>query len=126
MKRLAFAALLGLLACIAIAQTVSTSVALAWSAPTTNTDGTTIAGALTYNLYQGPVAGPFVKVASGLTGTSDTITSLTAGNCFALSAVEVQGATGATSVESALTTTKCVEVPGAPGNMTISVTLTVK
>ena len=106
------------------AQSVSTAVNLGWTAPTANTDGSKITGTLAYNVYQGPSAGPFVKALTGLTGTSATITSLAAGTCFAVSAVETLGKT---STESALTTTACAIVPDSPpGGLTVTITLTVK
>jgi hypothetical protein len=127
MKRLLLAAFAAVITACAVipasAQTASTSVTLSWTAPTKNTDGSAITGTLTYNLYQGPAAGPFVKVASNITGTSDVVTSLSAGNCFAVTAVETGSAT---STESALSNTSCDIVPGSPSGLTITVTVTVK
>jgi hypothetical protein len=127
MKRLLLAAFAAVITACAVipasAQTTSTSVTVGWIAPTKNTDGSAITGTLTYNLYQGPPAGPFVKVASGIAGTSDVVTSLSEGNCFAITAVE----TGtASSVESALSSTACATIPGSPSGLTITVTVTVK
>jgi hypothetical protein len=123
MKRSLLAVVLALVSAVALAQTVATSVNLGWKAPTANTDGSAITGTLTYNLYQGPKAGPFVKAASGLTGTSTVVTSLAAGNCFTLTAVEAQGAS---TTESAPTATVCALVPNSPpGGLTVTVTLTI-
>jgi hypothetical protein len=115
--------LFALLCSMASAQTVTQSIQLGWTAPTKNTDGSAITGALTYTLFQGPSAGPFVQVATGLTGITTTVTSATAGNCFALAAVEAQGAT---ITASALSPTVCALIPSSPNGVTISVTITVK
>jgi hypothetical protein len=58
------------------AQTAPTAT-LTWTAPTTYTDGTTIPGtvAITYNVYQGNTATTLVKVASGVTTLTNTITT---------------------------------------------------
>jgi hypothetical protein len=120
MKRVLCTALLALVAACAIAQTATTSVALGWTAPTQNVDGSAISGALTYNLYQGPKAGPFTKVGSGLAAVSTTVTSLAAGACFAVTAVETTGS------ESALSNTACALQSAAPSGMSVVVTVTVK
>jgi hypothetical protein len=107
----------------ALAQSVTQSIGLTWTAPTKNTDGSAITGTLTYTLFQGPTAGPFVQVATGLSGTSSTVTSTAAGNCFALAAVETQGAT---STASAPSPTVCALIPAGPSGLTISITISVK
>jgi hypothetical protein len=127
MKRLLILAALSLLAGVAHAQAatpppaVSTSVGLNWTAPTANTDASAIIGTLTYNLYQGPKAGPFAKVASGITGTTTIVTSLSAGTCFWLSAVEA--ITASSTAESVPTGPVCATQPGSPGGLSISVTV---
>lgn len=104
------------------AQTVTTKVNLTITAPTANTDGSTISGTLTYTLYQGPKAGPFALVASGITSTTTTVTSLASGNCFSVIAVETVGATSSTaSVPSA---TVCVVIPNPPGGLAVGVSVT--
>jgi hypothetical protein len=106
----------------AFAQTVTTKVNLSWTAPTANTDGSAITGALTYNVYQGPKAGPFVAIATGATGTTTTVTTLASGNCFSVVAQEATGSTSFT--DSAPSNTQCVPVPNAPGSVTVTVTVT--
>lgn len=110
--------LLTLIASCAIAQTVTTSNTLSWTAPTTNTDGSTITGTLTYNVYQGAKGGAFTKTASAVTGSSTTVTT-TAGSCFAVTSV-AQGS------ESALSNTACLLQPSGPTAASVSVTITVK
>lgn len=112
------------LACmVANAQAVTTvpgpTIAVSWTAPTNNTNGTPIAGAITYNLYQGPQAGTLVKVQSGITGTSGVITAgIVPGTvyCFAATAV-------ANGNESVQTSPACgvvaIGTPNAPGQITI-------
>lgn len=113
-----------LLVCLsALAQTVTQNIQLGWVAPTKNTDGSAITGTLSYTLFQGPSAGPFIQVATGLSGTSTTVTSATAGNCFALAAVEAQGAT---TTASALSPTVCALIPSSPSGVTVTVSITVK
>ena len=60
------------------ASATAPTAALAWSAPTTYTDGSAIPStvAITYNVYQSCTsATSLVKVASGITALTDTITS---------------------------------------------------
>ena len=79
-----------------------------WSAPTLNTDGSAIVGALTYNVYEGP-AGALVKVAAATTAQTlqlagGFIPGLT--YCFAVTAIEG-------GVESAQSAQVCVKIPFA-------------
>jgi hypothetical protein len=123
MKKLLLVLLSGLLCAAATAQTVTTAVNLGWKAPTANTDGSTITGTLTYALYQGPPAGPFTQVATGLTGTTTVVTTLAAGNCFTLVANEL---IGTSTTSSAPTGTTCALIPDSPpGGLTVTVTLTI-
>lgn len=94
------------------------SAAVSWTAPTTNTDGSAIAGTVTYNLYQG-LSGALVKVQSAVASTSTTVTTgLTAGTtqCFAVTAV-------ANGMEGPQSTSACAavpfSVPGAPTQVTV-------
>lgn len=121
---------LSLLAAVAQAQaappaavpTATVAVNINWTAPTLNTDGSTITGALTYNLYQGPKAGPFVKVGNGLAGSTTTVTSLAGGPCFQVTAVEALTPSG--TAESLPVGPVCSIQPASPGAATISVTVT--
>jgi hypothetical protein len=122
-RRVATASLFIALSASALAQTVTTEVSLGWTAPTKNLDGSAIAGTLTYAVFQGPAAGPFTQVASGLTGVSTIISSATAGNCFAVEAIETLGAS---STASGLSPTVCAALPSPASGLTISITLTVK
>lgn len=106
-----------------IAQTVTTSISLGWTAPTQNTDGSSISGALAYQVYQGPKAGPFVAVGSPVSTTTEIITSASAGNCFTVSTSET---IGASTTVSALSPTVCAEIPSGASGLTISFTVTVK
>lgn len=110
-----------LFASLATSQTTGHSAAIAWTAPTANSDGSALTGALTYNLYQGP-DGALVSVQTGLTGLTATVTTgLTAGStqCFAVTAVE-NGVESAPSLESCVTLP--VLAPAAPGLPTVTVT----
>ena len=115
-----FALGFGLMRC-ANAQAATTSVVLDWTPPTLNSDGSAITGALTYNLYQGPKAGPFVKVGNGVAGVTSTITTLAAGNCFQITAVEQ--ITPTSTSEGLPSGVVCAIQPGVPGGLSISVTV---
>jgi hypothetical protein len=96
------------------------SASLVWTPPTLNTDGSAIAGAITYNLYQGPCAGPLVQVQSGLTVAAATVsTGLTPGQNtgFAVTAV-VAG------LESAQTAAACATIPFPQPNAPTLLTVT--
>lgn len=105
---------------VAVAQIVTTGRALNWTAPTAYTDGTPLTGALTYNVYQGVKAGPFVKVSSVLTATNTLIVNTTAGNCFAVTALDSKGN------ESLPSPTICALQPSMPGDISVAITITVK
>ncbi len=96
---LALVAIVALLPALSSAQTscpaptlvkpVGGSVALSWAPPSAYTDGTAIAVgvAVTYNLYN-LASGTPQLLASGLTSTSSTRTSLSAGTpCYVVTAV---------------------------------------
>lgn len=114
--------------CAASAQPAPTNTAtLSWTAPTTNTDGSTItAGAVTYNIYQTPagaVSGG-VKLASALADTGDVVSTQAGGGpiadgqtlCYNVTAV-VAG------VESAYSNQACktwaAGTPVAPSGLTV-------
>lgn len=98
---------------------VGSNITLTWVPPTTNTDGTPISGAITYNLYNVTGANP-VLLAGGLTSATSARTNLSAGTpCYAVTAV-VGG------VESGISNTASVwvaEIPSAP--KTVSCTITI-
>jgi hypothetical protein len=76
MKRIAlFCAALIASACV-LAQ-AAPQATLTWTAPTTYTDGSSIPSTVvvTYNVYQGPSATTLVKVASGVTTLTSSITT---------------------------------------------------
>jgi hypothetical protein len=117
-----FLLLFGLtVASFALAQTIPPTVAVSWTAPTTNTNGSTITGAITYNLYVGGTGvAPLVTVQQkGITLTHVPATGVVPGTtmCFAVTAV-VGG------VESAQTTPVCTAItptPGIPTKLTVGV-----
>lgn len=84
------------------------NITLSWVAPTKNGDGSTITGALTYNLYSLGGTNPVLLV-SGITGTSTVRTNLSIGTpCYAVTSV-------AGGVESAvLSNTASIKVVAAP------------
>jgi hypothetical protein len=104
-------------ALLAASQAFAATATVSWIAPTTNTNGTAISGALTYNVYQNAV-----KVQSGVAGLTATVTTgLTAGStqCFSVSAVEA-GVEGAQSLPSCVTLQALT--PNAPTVPTVTIT----
>jgi len=100
---------------------MSAVVTLDWVAPTTNTDGSAITGAITYNVYQGASATSLAKVQSGITALTTTVTTgLTPGAeaFFSVTAV----AEGEESSEvSAVSILIPALVPNAPTGLTAAV-----
>lgn len=122
MKKLTMGiALLAVCAVVYAAVTASVS----WTAPTTNTDGSKITGAITYNLYSGATATALPFTAVVQKGMSNTLTQvmsgLTAGvqTCFAATAVVA-------TIESAQSTPTCYTpaaatlTPSPPGKVTVT------
>jgi len=118
----------GLLCCVglclgtvAVAQSAPAvaSTTLSWTAPTTFSDGTPIAGTITYNVYAGATPATLAKVLSAVAGTSTTATAPTQ-PCYAVSAV-VAG------VESTLSDAVCwgavPKVPARPTNVKCTFTV---
>lgn len=130
-RSLALLATCALLSSLAVAQAVTLpapvlsvkiggNITLGWVAPTQNTDGSAITGALTYNLYSVTSTGS-TSLQTGITGTTNQRTNLNAGTpCYSLTAV-VNG------LESAPTVPVCVAVvagPNAPTSVSVTITLT--
>lgn len=116
MKRLLYLALI-IAPIAAEAQTATVS----WTAPTKNTDGTSINAPLTYNLYQGAQGTTPTKVQSSLATTTATVTAgLTPGTtqCFTVTAL-------ANGNESAQSASACAAIPfptpGVPTQITVVV-----
>jgi hypothetical protein len=110
---------LALFATLSLAQTAPTAV-LSWTAPTTYSDGTTIPSsvALTYNIYQGISATALVKVATGVTAlTSSISTGLADGTTYYWSVTAVAG--GLEGAQSNVGTKTFAAV--APGTVTLTV-----
>ena len=112
MHRIALSIILSLVAANALAATATVT----WTAP-----AQTITGAVTYNVYQGPMDN-VVKIQSGVAGITATVTGLTldgSTQCWAVTAV-IAG------VESALSPLACVTLnsaaPNAPGTPTVTIT----
>lgn len=106
--------------CTVGAANTAPKAVLAWVAPTLNTDTTAITNLpLTYNLYQGTSSGTEVKVASGITALTSTLTTgLVGGKSYYwfVTAVDSQGTEGLASAEVCKT---------FPGSVPAAVTLTV-
>ena len=99
------------------AQSATTQVTLSWTVPTQNTDGTSISGTISYNLYEATSSsGPWTKVQGELAATTEQLSTIAAGNCFAITAV-VAG------IESGMSSAACIEQPKAPTALTTSVVL---
>lgn len=116
----ALIALLALIALPALAQTTGPTAVLTWTAPTSNTDGTSITGPLTYNVYQGTSPTTLTKVASNVTATTNSITTgLSDGVTYYWSVTAVVG-----GVESAQSLP--VSKQFSPGTPSAVINLTVK
>ena len=98
---------------------IAPTATVTFTAPTTNTDGTPITGALTYDLFQGTASGAEKEVASGLSKSPITVnTGLTDGATFYwyIEAVNSAGNASAPSNE------VCVTFPaGTPNKVVISI-----
>ena len=105
--------------------TVSETVNVAWTAPTTNTDGSAISGTLAYNVYGAASASAttWTKVVSGATASPSSFTAPAGDTCFAVTAVETEGGS---PVESAPSAPACLLIPNAPGSIKVTVTVTVQ
>lgn len=112
---------LAFFASAALAQAIPPpSAILTWTAPTTYSDGTAIPAtvAITYNVYQGLTATTLVKVATGVTGLTNTITTgLSDGVTYFWSITAVAG--GLESAQSNVGTKAFAAV--APGTVTLTV-----
>lgn len=119
--------LLALLVCAALTVTVAQTITpetvnLSWTAPTLNTDGTTITAPLTYNLYQGTASGAETLAQSGLTGTSIAVsTGLTPGKTYYWQLTAV-----ANGVESARSTEVSAGIPFPSPNTATGVQVSCK
>lgn len=83
------AIILLLLFAMRTANAAYTSVVIRWTPPTQYDDNTSIARALTYNVYQGAKgAAKTTRIASGITGTQYTLTGAALGPCFDMTAVD--------------------------------------
>jgi len=116
MKRFIFGILAAVVSTVALA---ANTASLSWTAVTTNTDGSAVSGAVTYNVYQGASAGALTSVQTGLTTTSATVTAGLADGatvCFAVTAV-------AGGIESAQSAVACktfpAGVPSAPTGLVV-------
>lgn len=110
-----------LVASIAMAQAAGPSATVSWTGSKTNVDGSTITGAITYNLYSGAsaTAVPFtVSVQKGMPGTTTTV-PVVAGTQVCFAATESVG--GVESAQSAPACVTPVSTPGAPSQVTIVV-----
>lgn len=99
--------------------TSGSSVTVKWTAPTANTNGSPIAGAITYNLYS--ISGSVASlISAGLTTVSSTRSNLNAGSpCYAVTAV-VGG------IESGLSNTGTIlvqDTPNPPGSLTCTLVI---
>ena len=99
---------------------VAPTATITFTPPTKNTDGTTITGTLTYDLYMGTASGAEKVVAVGLTGTPITYdANLTDGTTyyFYVTALNSAGNASAPSNEA------CITFPAAtPDTVVITIT----
>lgn len=92
-------AALGAMSCAVGAQDIAPVATLTFTPPTTNTDGTPVAGPLTYNLYEGTTTA-VSKVQTGIIGSPDVVNSGLKGGAtyyFGLTAVDANGSESALS-----------------------------
>ena len=98
---------------------IAPTATITFTPPTTNTDGTPITGALTYDLFQGTASGAEKEVATGLTGSPISVnTGLTDGTTiyWYVEAVNSAGVASAPSNE------VCKTFPaGTPSAVVISI-----
>jgi hypothetical protein len=131
-KILAFLPIVALWACAVMAQTPSATASLSWTAPTTNTNGSTITTALTYQVYQAAASGTTCPastsssyIAVGGVVSSSTALTLTLPSadygttqCFFVEAIEA-------TVDSAPSNVASVAVPAAPSQPNAPTTVVV-
>ena len=113
-------AAMGATSCASGSQNIAPVATLTFTPPTTNLDGTPVATPLTYNLYESTVSGAETKIASGITGSPDVISSGLKGGTtayFELTAVDANGNESPRSNEA------CKTFPVSPPN---SFTITVE
>lgn len=128
MKKLVLSLLLAAAAAIAFAQSpppAASKITLNWTAVTKESNGTAVptSPAITYNIYQCATAtsGCALVLPPYVAGTSSVVTSLAAGPCFAVTAVQ-QLSSGGTS-ESAYSNVACVLQPTPPGSFSVTIQL---
>lgn len=107
------------------------SVAITWTAPTQNVDGTVLTNLASYNLYRGASPTTLIVLKNMPAAmTSYTDATLTVGTWFyAVSAVNATGQesaqTGPVSVVMTQAPAVTPAAPGAPGGLSVTVTVTV-
>lgn len=105
--------------CVTGASGVAPTASIAFVAPTTNTDGTTVVGPLTYNVYQSTTSGAETKAASALKGSPITVTTGLTPKTTVYFKISVTDANGN---ESALSNEVCKTFPASvPGSVTITI-----
>lgn len=133
MKKILILACALAIAGVALAQSASVNkltgqtATVSWTAPTTNTNGTAIASALTYNIYScpsgtaaGAAASSCTQVTSGLTALTYTTAAFTTAGTFnyAVTAVEAGQESAISNLVSAVVTAP-PPIPGPPAGVTI-------
>lgn len=117
--------LIALLTTLAIggaqAQAAAPTVTITWSAPTANTDGTALTGALTYQLYVG-TKGAEVKYKTPVTSPPYVLVPTPSAG----SQVCAQVTATASAVESAPSAEVCTQIPQSTPNAPSNVTITLK
>lgn len=95
---------------ITVNKPVGATIVWNWVAPTTNTDGSAITGALTYTIYES-YGGAFMQLATGITGLSYSQANLTVGTeCIYVTVTEA----GANTVPSQPSNMPCALIGTAP------------
>jgi hypothetical protein len=93
---------------------------LSWAAPTTRADGTTITGAISYNVYQGVGAGSTKTKVGTITATGTTLnTGLLSSTTYCWEVTAFEGEAGP---ESARSNEACKTFPASPPT-TLTVTV---
>lgn len=120
MKKLILLLMVGLLVPLSEAQGAGVAYTLTWTAPTLNTDGSSITGAITYQVYTG-ATGKEVKFGNPVTSPPYVVTPTPAAGttlCAYVTAT-VGGVESAPSTEACGTIPK--STPNAPGTLIITI-----
>lgn len=118
--RIVLLVLFALFPVLAHPQTTTTNATLRFTAPIQRTDGTAIAGPLTYIVLAGPRGGAKTRLTvSNVTPAGTTLQSQAPGSCYQVIAIEA-------NIESAASNEACIQSPPNPAtSLTVTIAITV-